>query len=470
MTGPYVVRGATDADRWLHQISSLLSDDVTPDAIMWVTDPQTLLPGLEPLEPSRSSAAPAPRKLPPAYRALVRSVLVHRDPDKWSLLYRTAWRLDRDNPALLHIESDPDVYRLRKLERQVQKDVYRMMQFVRFRPVDLGGETRYIAWHRPDHEVLALAAPFFVRRFARMRWSIVTPSMSAHWDGQNLRFAPGAPRPADPSADELEALWRTYYGSVCDPARINPRAMAAQMPRRFWAQLPETGVIAPLIRGAEARVTTMVGDAGRQAGAWPFVPAARTLESLAGAASTCKGCELYAGCTQTVFGSGPAASRIVLVGEQPGDEEDRTGLPFVGPAGALLDRALGQAGLERGQLYLTNAVKHFRFVPEGRVRKHQTPRASHVAACRPWLEAELQTLKPDTVVCLGATATKSLLGSGIKVVQDRGRIFPSRWAARTLVTFHPSVCLRTPDRTVADRLFQTLVADLKLVAPLSQAR
>jgi DNA polymerase len=115
-------------------------------------------------------------------------------------------------------------------------------------------------------------------------------------------------------------------------------------------------------------------------------------------------------------------------------------------------------------------VKHFRFVPEGRVRKHQTPRASHVAACRPWLEAELQTLKPDTVVCLGATATKSLLGSGIKVIQDRGRIFPSRWAARTLVTFHPSVCLRTPDRTVADRLFQTLVADLKLVAPLSQAR
>jgi DNA polymerase len=468
MTGPHLVRAATDPERWFEQVLSLLSQHIAPEQILWDREAEApVLPGVASDYDCALSVARGSRNLLPAYREAAALVLAHRDPGKWPLLYRVAWRLDRENPCLLKIESDADVHRLRRLQRQVEKDIYRMMQFVRFRQVGQELNMRYVAWHRPDHDVLAFAAPFFVKRFARLRWSIVTPTRSAHWDGTELRFAAGVPRAAGLEEDELEDLWRTYYGTVFDPARTNPRAMTSQMPRRFWSQLPEATEIVPLIHGAEGLVATMIQDAGRQAGARPFVPVAHSLEVLSQAAASCRGCELYAGCTQTVFGAGPAKARIVLVGEQPGDEEDRTGLPFVGPAGTVLERALHGAGLDRETLYITNAVKHFRFVPAGRTRKHQTPRGLHIEACRPWLEAELETLKPVAIVCLGATAAKSVLGRSIKVVQQRGRILPSRWGAPALVTFHPSACLRAPDPATAERLYRTLVTDLATVASLS---
>jgi DNA polymerase len=180
------------------------------------------------------------------------------------------------------------------------------------------------------------------------------------------------------------------------------------------------------------------------------------------AAADCQGCELYGPATQTVFSAGSALARVVLVGEQPGDMEDRQGVPFVGPAGQLLDRALADAGIDRAQAYVTNAVKHFRFRETGRRRLHQTPDLTHMTACRPWLDAELALVEPDVLVCLGATAAKALFGPDFRVTRQRGQLFARAGSTGwMLATYHPSAVLRADDRAAA---FSALVADLRVAA------
>ena len=200
------------------------------------------------------------------------------------------------------------------------------------------------------------------------------------------------------------------------------------------------------------------------AGAAPFVPAGASLAELRAAAARCTGCELYRRATQTVFGRGPADARVVLVGEQPGDQEDLKGAPFVGPAGEVLDRALAAVGLDRARLYVTNAVKHFSFVERGKRRIHQTPRLSEIAACRPWMEAEVAALKPEVLVCLGATAARAIVGADFRLLRDRGRFFSTRWSEKTIATLHPSAVLRGEDETEQARLYGMLVEDLRRVA------
>jgi DNA polymerase len=216
-------------------------------------------------------------------------------------------------------------------------------------------------------------------------------------------------------------------------------------------------------------------------------PSGVGLDGLRAAAAGCRACELWEPAIQTVFGEGPVTARIVLVGEQPGDQEDRQGEPFVGPAGRMLDKALADAGIDRRDAYITNAVKHFRFTPKGKRRIHQTPGAEHLRACRPWLEAEFEVLKPEVVVCLGATAAKALISPSFRITQDRGQLLP--WTppslevvetdaqeadddepdegapAQTwmLATTHPSAILRTPD-DARDAAYAALVADLTVVA------
>jgi uracil-DNA glycosylase family protein len=198
----------------------------------------------------------------------------------------------------------------------------------------------------------------------------------------------------------------------------------------------------------------------------PFVPATTRLTALAAAAHECRGCDLYKTATQVVFGAGPKNARVMFVGEQPGDQEDRQGQPFVGPAGAVLDKALEDAGIPRDQVYVTNAVKHFKWEPRGKRRIHKKPRASEVTACRPWLEAEIRAIKPDVVVCLGATAAQSVLGSQFKLMQQRGQVLPSAIAGRVVATIHPSSVLRAPDSEGRRAAFGMLAADLKIVAKL----
>ncbi len=192
----------------------------------------------------------------------------------------------------------------------------------------------------------------------------------------------------------------------------------------------------------------------------PFVPDTRDLGQLHDAAASCRGCDLYLRATQVVFGEGPKRSRIVLIGEQPGDVEDVRGRPFVGPAGSVLDRALEAAGLDRKAVYMTNAVKHFSFEERGKRRIHKKPRISEMRACRPWLEAELRAVQPACVVCLGSTAAQSLLGPDVRIMQVRGQVLKAtKWAPAVVVTIHPSAVLRADD---GEALFQMLVDDLKV--------
>jgi uracil-DNA glycosylase len=196
----------------------------------------------------------------------------------------------------------------------------------------------------------------------------------------------------------------------------------------------------------------------------PFVPRTRSLKVLRAAAQGCRGCDLYKNATQAVFGAGPKGARLVFIGEQPGDQEDREGEPFVGPAGALLDKALNDAGIPRPTVYLTNAVKHFKWEPRGKRRIHKKPRASEVKACRPWLEAELRSMLPAVVVCLGATAAQSVLGASFKLMQQRGQVMSSPMAPRVVATIHPSAVLRAPDSESRQSAYKMLVTDLKVVA------
>jgi DNA polymerase len=219
----------------------------------------------------------------------------------------------------------------------------------------------------------------------------------------------------------------------------------------------------------QADVEEMLKLTSQGGGAAPFVPAGAGLIDLKAAAARCTGCDLYRDATQTVFGQGPADARIVLVGEQPGDQEDLKGAPFVGPAGEVLDRALAEAGLDRGRLYVTNAVKHFKFIARGKRRIHQTPRLTEVAACRPWLTAEIGVLQPAILVCMGATAASAIFGPEFRLMQQRGRFLPTGWAAKTLATLHPSAVLRGEDEAAQARLYRLLADDLKLVAGADRA-
>ena len=187
----------------------------------------------------------------------------------------------------------------------------------------------------------------------------------------------------------------------------------------------------------------MANETSTTISAADFLPDRRTLPSLVKAAAFCEGCPLFAHATQTVFGEGPADARVIMVGEQPGDQEDVQGKPFVGPAGKLLDRAMVDAGLDRGTVYVTNAVKHFKWTPRGKRRLHSKPTAREVNACRPWLEAEFDAIEPEFLVCLGATAAQSMLGRTFRITHQRGRFVKSDWATWTMATYHPSALLRS---------------------------
>jgi DNA polymerase len=196
----------------------------------------------------------------------------------------------------------------------------------------------------------------------------------------------------------------------------------------------------------------------------PFVPKTTSIRKLSAAAHECTGCDLYKNATQVVFGEGPQQARVMFVGEQPGDQEDRQGAPFVGPAGALLDKALEDAGIPRTDVYVTNAVKHFSWEPRGKRRIHKKPRVSEIRACRPWLEAELRAVKPVVLVCLGASAAQAVLGPQFKLMQNRGQVQTSPLSERVIATIHPSAVLRAPDSEGRRAAYEMLVSDLKVVA------
>ncbi len=445
---------------------------IAPDQLTWDGDGQaSLLAGVDVLAQAPVRLAP---HVPPDFLALAGSVLCHRDAQRHGLLYRLLWRIASGERALLERETDADVRRAGELAKAVGRDSHKMKAFVRFREVP-GERDAFVAWFEPEHFIVDRVAPFFARRFAGMRWAILTPYRSAFWDGSALGFGGGATRGDAPADDAQDALWRTYYANIFNPARLNPRMMTQEMPQKYWKNLPEARLLPTLLAEAGARVQAMAdreAEAPRRRIPERVVeplPRAEGLPALRAAARECRRCELWQPATQTVFGEGPSSARIMIVGEQPGDAEDLSGRPFVGPAGQLFDRALATHGIDRARLYLTNAVKHFRFEQRGKRRLHRNPAVSHMQACRPWLEREIATVKPRIIVCLGATAARAVFGAGFKLMEQRATWMRLDDGTRAFATVHPSWVLRQASGEARDTAYQSFVDDLALLAELADA-
>ncbi|WP_315776498.1 MULTISPECIES: UdgX family uracil-DNA binding protein [unclassified Bradyrhizobium] len=475
----------TDFDGWRKAARALAMNDVKPAEVSWRVkgaaadlfddEAETTLPEV----PEGAFSVPA------SFMELAESAILHSDPNRFTLLYRLLWRL-RTNHHLMEITTDPDVAQANALARAVRRDVHKMHAFVRFREVGREREARYVAWFEPEHHIVARAAPFFARRFADMPWSILAPELCAHWDGSRVSFTPGVSKADAPSEDRLEELWLRYYASIFNPARLKVKAMEKEMPKKYWQNLPEAKLIQPLIAAASRRTTEMIAEPGTS----PHKPQKRVeesemtrkpithahaaetsrdvestdLETLHEEAAGCRACPLWKDATQTVFGEGPAHAPLMLVGEQPGDKEDLTGHPFVGPAGQILDRALAEAGIDRAKVYVTNAVKHFKFVPRGKIRLHQKPNTPEIKACRQWYERELATVRPALVVALGATAAQSVFGRITPVNKSRGHVVDLPDGPKAMVTVHPSYLLRLPDADAKAREYERFVEDLKIAA------
>ncbi len=441
-----------DFEGWRDAARRLASHDVSAGDIVWsVGSADDLFAGtggeLPPMGPPFSVSKP--------FVQLAQSAILHSEPERFALLYTLLLRV-RADPRVINDRADPLVRRIEELAKAIRRDVHKMRAFVRFREIDEEGDTRFVAWFEPEHHIVRANAGFFVRRFANMRWSILTPEVCIHWDGKTLTESPGATRADAPDGDPVEELWKRYYASTFNPARVKIGAMMKEMPKKYWKNMPETALIPELVAAAQGRESTMITT--------PSAPSAASLDRLREEATHCQRCPLWQPATQTVFGEGPADAKLMLVGEQPGDQEDLAGHPFVGPAGQMLDRALAEAGIDRARVYITNAVKHFKYEPRGKRRIHAKPHTGEITACRWWIDQERAMVKPDVVVALGATAAHSLLGKAVTIKATRETPVMLSDGSRLHVTIHPSYLLRLEDAAAAQNEYARFVADLRSAA------
>ncbi len=463
-----LLRPGADLPGFRDAARRLVARGVPPEAVSWgvETTPSLFGGGAEP-------GAQTPLALPRAVAALIPQVVPHRDPERYGLLYSLIWRSLHGERHLMEVASDPLVHRLTRMAKAIARDLHKMHAFLRFRRIEGEAGERFVAWFEPDHHILESAAPFFVRRFAGMRWTILTPERRAIWDGEALSYGPPGSKADLPGGDGFEAGWQTYYETTFNPARVNPRAMKAEMPKKYWHNMPETAAIPALLRGASARTEQMIERE-------PTVPArrepARAVAAMADQdpkslddlnAIIARTEPLVPGATQAVLGEGPIGATVAFVGEQPGDQEDLKGRPFVGPAGQLLTRAMAEAGIDREASYLTNAVKHFKFTLRGKRRIHEKPTAGEVSHYRWWLDRELDFVAPKLVVALGATAVLALTGKSIPITRSRGPFRFDRLdnCFQGYITVHPSYLLRLPD-DAKEEAYAAFLEDLKRIAAL----
>ena len=288
-----------------------------------------------------------------------------------------------------------------------------------------------------------------------------------------LRFGPAVSKSEAPRSDDIEDWWKRYYRATFNPARVNPDAMRGHMPKKYWHNMPETAIVPDLLAGAGKRTQAMIDAvAARAARCRTRLDArriargsrrhARCAESRGGGMPALPAVE--AGDADSCSAKGRTDASVVFVGEQPGDQEDLAGKPFVGPAGQMFDRALADAGIDRALVYVTNAVKHFKYEPRGKRRLHKTPNNAEIEHCRWWVEREIDLIKPQLVVAMGATAARSLTGRAVTITRERGRLTTVGDGRRGLITVHPSYLLRLPDEAARAAEFQRFVEDLRIVA------
>jgi len=464
-----------DFAEWRGHARRLLAAGLSPDQVEWrmIGDAGGLL--------DEFSATPLPDidrpvgTVPRQFLEMAQQAICHADPQRFALLYRLLWALQSDNQLLGNATLD-DNSTLTKWVSAVRRDSHKMKAFVRFKSIaDDSGLERFAAWFEPDHFTLEITAPFFARRFDGMVWAIITPYRSAYWDGESIVFGPGGKKTDVPQDDAVEGDWKTYFSSIFNPARLKVSMMKSEMPVKYWKNLPEAELIAPLIRNARQMEAEMIERVAtqppsrhlRQEARMPEpLDSAHEIANLADARSAvhdCRRCPLYEQATQPVFGEGPEDADVMFVGEQPGDQEDLAGKPFIGPAGQVLDAAIEKIGIDRSRVYVTNAVKHFKFEPRGKRRIHHRPDGDEVTACKFWLNLEIGMVKPKVIVALGATAAQSLLGRAVTIGKLRGAPMELADGTVLFVTNHPSYLLRIPDPESRAREQARFEDDLTLV-------
>lgn len=417
-----------------------------------------------------------PKDFPPLARLLCAS----RAPGAFDLAYELLLRV-AEQPGLLRNRADPTVARAEKIAKTIRRDMHKMKAFVRFREVTAPGGNRrqFISWFEPDHRIEELIGGFFARRFGDMDWVIVTPEITSRFEAGRLNHEAIQSTRLDLS-DETEALWKTYYANIFNPARLKIKAMQSEMPKKYWKNLPEAALIPGLIAEAEAKVAQMQA-------AQPSLPpprAGRVLERLHNAQdgtatgslqdlrtdiAACARCPLAGPATQAVPGDGPLDAALMIVGEQPGDQEDLSGKPFVGPAGRMFDDLAESVGLERHAAYVTNAVKHFKFTVRGKRRIHQSPTQDEISKCRWWLEREISMVQPRLILALGSAAAAALTGNGKDIMQRRGTIEPGLMGVPVLLTLHPAALLRNPDAASCNARISQVRRDLTRAAMEAKA-
>ena len=476
------IHGRGALEPWRDAARACLQAGLEPEAIDWrEAEPEEAFLAFD-AAALPQVATPKVTAVPATFMALADAVICHRDGGRFALLYRLLWRLAQGERALLQLHADPDVARARGWEKSVRRDLHKMKAFVRFRETDApeGARRRFVAWFEPEHFIVARAAPFFQRRFNDMDWLIATPKGSASWDGERLALDP-EPAVRPDADDETDDLWRTYFSNIFNPARLKVKAMQAEMPKKYWKNLPEARLIPDLIAQAETRVAEMAARQATQP--LPFherlqsalrdAPQAalpgNDWEALREEAAACTRCPLHCHATQTVFGEGPQDAATMFVGEQPGDQEDLAGRPFIGPAGKLFDKAALETGLSRKQLYVTNAVKHFKYEPRGKRRIHQKPNLGEIEHCRWWLTREIDIVQPNLIVAMGATAVTALTGERKPLSDLRGQAIAMTGGRTLFVTVHPSYLLRIPDEGRKQAEWQRFLNDLLKVRELTAA-
>lgn len=468
---------AAGYEEWRDKARALLAVDARPEEIAWGGAMADLFAGATP-PPTNSAEIVVSR----SFVDTARKAALHSDANRFALLYRVLWRLQA-NRALMEDAADPDVAQLLALAKAVRRDEHKMHAFVRFKGIETDAGAHYVAWFEPQHHILRETADFFVRRFGGMNWSILTPEASAHWNGAALSFGPGGQRADVPAEDARDEDWRAYYAAMFNPARLRTTAMRREMPKHYWRNLPEAETIPSLVKAAAARAETMVsaspstprkraGAAHRQiapedlperlAPVAEHEAAPKSMKELQHALSACRACPLWKDATQAVPGEGPSAQPLLaFVGEQPGDQEDLAGHPFVGPAGKVLNRALAEAGIDRETVFVTNAVKHFKHEQRGKRRLHKRPNKGEVEICRWWVGHELALVQPRLVVALGATALQSLADYHGTMDAARGQALTTREGAALRATIHPSYLLRLQDDDEKEAQYARFVEDLR---------
>ena len=427
-----VLANETDWEGWRNAARALALSGVAPADVRWAVRSHD-----EEGEPLQAAAGGF--SVSRALVSLASLAIQARDPQRFDLLYRLVWQANAGEPA-----DASETRRAQELAFAVRAEAHRMRTLLRYLPVQEGNRTRYLGWYDPAHFVLESNAQLIARRSPDLAFSIVTPDGAAHWDGTALRFSIGADRESIPDDAALESWWRRHQSRLTQEARVGTAVPEAE--RLDEAPRPlDRPALGPVVLPRHAD---------------------RALQEAMREAADCQRCHLHAAATQTVFGEGPAQAAVLFVGEQPGDQEDVIGRPFVGPAGQIMDRAMEEAGIDRRTVYITNAVKHFKFEPRGKRRIHKTPETPEIQACRFWLDVELVGLRPKLVVAMGGTAARALLGRAVTITRERGRPIELPDGQQAFVTVHPSFLLRVPDEDAKEREYQAFVADLRRVADL----